>query len=188
MKSIHHSVFTQVTSGDSGGLNPCTFPERIKVPLFSLQDLRIIIIKLESNVIRKIHVIFLPFLNLKTIVPSYSLFTRFLVCTFCRLDTCWTDWTLKIPDRLKIPCWPSGFLIALIDWLTSWFPRTFRRFNVSRPRQSITTAWYFDLIKIQAKPDSYLHFFHFIFIFYTWRPMILETPQTITRPDLQGAM
>ena len=44
-----------------------------------------IIIKLESNEIRKIPVILLPFLNLKNIIPRYILY-KFLVCPFYGLD------------------------------------------------------------------------------------------------------
>ena len=56
--------------GGPGGQDPCTFPEKDKSGLFLLYDLPIITFKSEWNEIRKIPVIFLPFLNLKNSIPS----------------------------------------------------------------------------------------------------------------------
>ena len=59
-------------------LNPCPFPQKDKHAPFFLKDLPIIIIKLESNEIRKIPVIFLPFLDLNDIISSDILIKKIL--------------------------------------------------------------------------------------------------------------
>ena len=57
------------------------------MPLLCLSDLFTIMSKLESNEIRKILVLPIHFLNLKNIIPSYTLIKNFLVCLFRGLDS-----------------------------------------------------------------------------------------------------
>ena len=67
---------------------PALFRKRAKVQFFLLLDLPIIIIKSESNEIRKIPVTLAPFLNLKNIIPSYFLIKKISsVPLFCGLES-----------------------------------------------------------------------------------------------------
>ena len=60
--------------GILGGLAPALFLKRIQMPFSAYKSAdNNPIIKLESNEIRNIPVIFLPLLNLKTVIPSYIL-------------------------------------------------------------------------------------------------------------------
>ena len=85
-----------------GSWPPSLFLKRIKMPFSCLYDLLIIIVKLERNEIRNLPVIFLLFLNLKNIIPSYILNLTNLSAPFL--------WIRPLPSTI-----PSSPLATLVQ-------------------------------------------------------------------------
>ena len=81
------------SGGDPGGLEACFFPQKDKSAIFLLIRSIYIHHSLESSETRIISVIFLLFLNLNIIIPSYVLIKNFIVPFL---------WIRPLPSR--IPC------------------------------------------------------------------------------------